>query len=182
MRLAERGAGEDQLLGEVGGRHVRGVGGRLHRRGVELDRREEARHGRQAQRDLVDRVEEGLLVLLEIAVVGERKALEGGEQAGEVADQPTRLAAHELGDVGVLLLRHHRAAGRERIVERGEAELVRCPEHELLADARQVEAHHREGEQRLGDEVAVRHRVEAVLEPCREPEVLGHAVGVEWDG
>ena len=54
----------------------------------------------------VDGVEDRLLVLLQVAVVGEREALERGQQTGEVADKATGLAAGELGDVGVLLLRH----------------------------------------------------------------------------
>ena len=70
----------------------------------------------------VDLVEHRLLVLLQVAVVRQRQALERGEQAGEVADEPAGLAAGELGDVGVLLLRHDArprgvgvvAAGRSR--------------------------------------------------------------------
>ena len=68
---------------------------------------------RRAEREpaRVERVEQRLLVLLQVAVVREREALQRGEEAGEVADQPARLAARELGDVGVLLLRQHRRAG-----------------------------------------------------------------------
>jgi hypothetical protein len=45
-----------------------------------------------------------------------------------------------------------------------------------------VQADHREREERLGDEVAIRHGVEAVLEARREVQVVGHAVRVERDG
>ena len=41
-------------------------------------------------------VEDGLLVLLQVAVVGQRQALEDGEQAREVADEAARLATREL--------------------------------------------------------------------------------------
>ena len=79
---------------------------------------------RQREPVLVERVEQRLLVLLQVAVVGERQALERGEEPGEVADQAAGLAAGELGDVGVLLLRQHRRAGAVRIGEPEEAELL----------------------------------------------------------
>ena len=60
---------------------------------------------------VLDRVEDRLLVLLQVAVVGERQALERREQRHQVADQPAGLAAGQLGDVGVLLLRHDRRPG-----------------------------------------------------------------------
>ena len=62
------------------------------------------------------RVEDRLLVLLQVAVVGERQALERGQQPGEVADQPAGLAAGQLGDVGVLLLRHDARPGGVGVV------------------------------------------------------------------
>ena len=57
------------------------------------------------QGDLVERVEQRLLVLLQVAVVGQGQALERGQQPGQVADEAARLAPGQLGDVGVLLLR-----------------------------------------------------------------------------
>ena len=89
------------------------------------------------------------------------------------------LAARQLGDVGVLLLRQHRRPGRERVGELHEAELLARPQHDLLADAREVHLGERGGEQRLRHEVAVRDRVERVLEPVREAERVGDVVGIE---
>ena len=108
------------------------------RAGVELGRREQP--GDRAEREpaLVERVEQRLLVLLQVAVVREREALQRGEEAGEVADQPPGLAPRQLGDVGVLLLRQHRRAGAVRVGEAQEAELLARPQHDLLAEARQV--------------------------------------------
>ena len=73
---------------------------------------------------LVQGVEEGLLVLLQVPVVGERQALQGGQQAGQVADQPAGPAPGQLGDVGVLLLGEHRAAGGVGV---GQARRSRTP-------------------------------------------------------
>ena len=56
---------------------------------------------------------------------------------------------------GVLLLRKHRRAGGEAIVEAREAELLRRPEHPLLADPAEMDGDQRQVEQRLGDEVTI---------------------------
>ena len=85
------------------------------------------------------RREHRLLVLLQVAVVGERQALHRREQAGQPPDRRAGLAARELGDVGVQLLRHHRRAGRRLLRQPHEAELGGRPEHELLADPREVD-------------------------------------------
>ena len=90
-------------------------------------------------------------------------ALRVASRPVEVADEPARLAARELGDVGVLLLRHDRRAGRVAVVERDEAELARVPEDDLFGDAREVDADHRGDEGELGDDVAARGAVDRVL-------------------
>ena len=179
VRIAERRALAHEVLGEVGGRGDVGVGRRLHAVGHERRGGDHPGERGDGEVDLVDRVEQTLLVLLQVAVVRQRQALERGEQAGEVADQAPGLAAGQLGDVGVLLLRQHRRAGGERVVEHGEAELLGRPQHPLLADPREVHAHEREIEQRLGHEVAVAHRVERVVEHLREAEIGGVAGRVD---
>ena len=60
-----------------------------------------------------------------------------------------------------------------------EAELLRRPEHHLLTDAGEVEAENRQVEQRLGHEVPVAHRVEGVLEPGGEAQLVRGGIGVE---
>ena len=98
---------------------------------------------------------------------------------GQVPDEPPGLAPGQLGDVGVLLLGQHRAAGGVGVGERAEPELLGRPQHDLLAHPGEVHAEQREVEQGLGHEVPVGHRVEGVLEPAVEAEVLGHEVRVE---
>ena len=56
----------------------------------ERRRGDHPRHGAEGQADLVDGVEQRLLVLLQVAVVGERQALQHGQQPGQVADQRGR--------------------------------------------------------------------------------------------
>ena len=103
-----------------------------------------------------------------------------------VASRPVRspisrpaLPRGELGDVGVLLLRQHRRAGRVGVGEADEPELLRRPQHDLFADPRQMQLRHRRDEQRFGDEVAVGDRVERVLEPASEAELGGDEGRVE---
>ncbi len=96
-----------------------------------------------------------------------------------MADQATRPAPGQLGDVGVLLLREHRAARGVGIVEVQEPELVGGPQDDLLADAGEVHAEQGEVEEGLGHEVAVAHGIERVVEHGGEAEVGGGARRVE---
>ena len=114
----ERHALADQPLGDVGGEREALRGELGHPLGVEGQRRDHAGEGGQQHLEGVDGVEDRLLVLLQVAVVGQRQRLEGGQQPGEVADQAAGLAAGELGDVGVLLLRHDARPGGVAVVER----------------------------------------------------------------
>ena len=120
-----------------------------------------------------------LLVFLQIPVVREREPLERGQQPGQVADHPPGFAPHQLGDVGVLLLGHHRGTGRERVGQPHESELGTRPQHDLLADTREMHLGECGREYGFGHEVSIRDRVERVLESGREPEQGGGAVRIE---
>ena len=180
MGIPEGHTTPHEVLGQVGRCGVRTVGRRRHAVGVERDRVEHAGNGAQPPADLVEAVEQRLLVLLQVAVVGEWQRLERGQQPGEVADRAPRLAPRQLGDVGVLLLRQHRRARRVGVGQADEAELLGRPHHDLLADAAQVQRDHREVEQDLGHEIAVADGVERVGERGGEPQALG--VGDRVDG
>ena len=123
---------------------------------------------RQQHQQLVDRVEDRLLVLLQVPVVGQRQALAGGQQAGQVADQPAGLAAGQLGDVGVLLLRHDARPGRPGVGQPGEAELVGDPQDHVLAQPGQVDADLRQHVRGLGDQIAGGGAVDRVGHAGRE--------------
>src|SRR2546425_6028046 len=56
------------------------------------------------------------------------------------------LAAHELGDIGVLLLRHDRGAGAVPVGQAHEAEARARPQHELFRKAGEVHHHQRSEE------------------------------------
>ena len=156
------------------------VGGRLaHALGVEVQARHQQR-GR-AQRAVVGRhLREGeLLVLLQVAVVRQRQALADGEHGREPADRDARAPAQVLGDLRVLLLRHHRRAERDRVVELRERELLRREHDHLLGQAREVHEPERAGVEQVADEVAVGDRVDRVVERAREAELAGRPLRVE---
>ena len=171
MRDAERHPLPDQPLRDVRREREPGRGEGRQAVGVEHQRGDHAGHGGQEQLQLLDRVEQRLLVLLQIAVVGQRKALERGQQPGQVADQAAGFAARQLCDIRVLLLRHDRAAGGERVVEGDVGELRRGPDDHFLGDPGQVDRRHREHERSLGGEVARRCAVDGVGRRLREAQL-----------
>ena len=95
--------------------------------------------------------------------------------AGDAPD----LGAHQLGRIGVALLRHDRGAGGELVGEAHEAELRRHPQHDLLGEAREVHGRDRRRGQRLQHEVAVGDGVERVGRRPVEAERLGGHVPVD---
>src|SRR5262249_56418807 len=81
------------------------------------------------------------------------------------------LAAHELGDVGVFLLRHDRAAGRNLVGKLDEPKFRRRPKRQVGAEAREVDEENGCGGEKLGDEVAIRHGVDRILRDSVKPEL-----------
>ena len=146
---------------------------------VELQGGDHARERRQQHLQGVDGVEDRLLVLLEVAVVGEGQCLQGGHQPAEVADQAAGLAAGELGDVGVLLLRHDARPRRPGVVEGDEPELPGRPEDDLLGEPAHVDADLGGDVGELGDEVARRRAVDRVGAGTGEAELGGDQLRVE---
>ena len=93
-----------------------------------------------------------------------------------MADDAAALAAHELQRIGVLLLRHQAAAGRGRVRELEEAELLRREEDEVLGDPAQVHHAERRGVEERRDEVAIAADVDAVARDAAEAERRREAV------
>ena len=96
-----------------------------------------------------------------------------------MADRAARLAAHELERIRVLLLRHHAAAGAERVGQLEEPVLVAAEDDQVLGQP--AEMHHRQRarvQERRG-EVAIRRGVDAVGDDAREAEVARERVDVD---
>jgi len=65
----------------------------------------------------VHRIEQRLLILLQVLIVRTREAFEGGDEASGVAQDATSLPPQEFEGVGVLFLRHEGGAGRVGVGE-----------------------------------------------------------------
>ena len=129
----------------------------------------------------VDLVEDGLLVFLEVAVVRERQGLEDREEGGQVTDEAPGLAARELCDVGVLLLRHDGRAGRVGVVQGDVVEFLGVPDDDLLAQAGDVDADLSTDEGELGDDVARGGAVDGVFDGVGEAEGRGDTARVHTE-
>ena len=152
----------DQVVGQVGGVDESSLGGLQHILGDGLHGGHHGGGHGQAHLDGVHAVEDALLVLLHILVVGQGDALEGGEEGDEVAVDAARLAADQLGHVGVLLLGHDGGACGVGIRQLHELELPARPQNDLLREAGEVHHHEGAGGDELHREVAVGDAVQRV--------------------
>ena len=115
-------------------------------------------------RSVVDGVEERRLVLLQVAVVGERQALQRGQQRDQVAEHAARSCrAPARRRRGSSSAASSSCRSRRRRAASTKPNSLDRPEHELLGEPRRGarRAIARGGEE-LDDEVAVGDRVEAV--------------------
>ena len=175
----ERHAATDQRVGQRGRRGVALAGGFAHPGRVHAERLDQAGH--HPERGLVhlDRVEQRGDPVLEVALVGQGQALEQGQDPGQLPDDAGSAAADQLGRVGVLLVGHHRAAGREGIGDAHEPEPWVRPPGDLLGEPAEVDHPERDRRHRLDREVAVRDGVERVRADAIEAKLRGRRLAVE---
>ena len=128
----------------------------------------------EAQLERVGGVEQVLLVLLHVLVVGERQAVHHAVQPDQVRGQPRRLGPQQLGGVGVLLLGHDRRARGPGVGDLAEPELLAGPQHDLGAEPRQVRRAGGRRGQVVEHEVTVGDRVDRVRGHAREAQLARH--------
>ncbi len=162
MALTERHALAHQVIGQVGGQHTVVQGGG-HAAGVHLQSADDPRSDGQFHLERVNHVKDGLLVLLQVLVVGRGQPLERRQQPHQVAHHPPALAAHQFQRVGILFLRHEARAGGVGVGYLHKAKLAAGPQDEILRQATEVHLHQRGPGQELDDVIPVAHRVYAVL-------------------
>mmetsp|Transcript_25444 Transcript_25444/g.71482 ORF Transcript_25444/g.71482 Transcript_25444/m.71482 type:complete len:248 (-) Transcript_25444:567-1310(-) len=149
------------MLGQIGREHRR-LQSAPHALGVDLRRREHAPRHLQSDPQLVRGVEDGLLIFLEVLVVGRRARREERRERRLVARQARGLAPQEFERVGVALLGHERRARRVALPKGHERELFRPVNNQILGPPRQVHAEQRRPLRELDGEVAVRDRVHGI--------------------
>jgi hypothetical protein len=179
VRVAEGHAGVDQPLGQRRGHGVPAAGRAGHCVTVEGDTVQHPVGRLQAQLQRGHRVEHRRAKLLEVAVVAERQAVEDAEHRGEGSSGAGGAPPDELGDVGIPLVRQHRAAGRVAVGDAREAEVRRRPQDEVGTEARQVGECQRAGADQLDRIVAVGHGVDAVGRDRGEAQLRGDSLAIE---
>ena len=187
MRVPERQAFFDQVVGQVSGRGVATQGGALHGLGldgnaalllpgggVELTTHHFRKNAQRVFKG-VHGVKQRFLVFLVVFVVSQRLALHEGDQPHQVAHHAAGFAPGEFGHVGVLLLRHDRTAGGESVRNLDETKVLAHPQNQFFAEAADV--HHaqtgRSGE--FNSKLAVAHGVQRVLANLRLALGINHA-------
>ena len=159
MRPPERHAFAHQVIGKIGRQqrgvaHSGGAGGPIH-----FDVPQHGREDAHGGADGVGGVEQPLLVLLQVAVVGHGQPLQQRQQRNQVADDTPALAPRQLGDVRILLLRHQRRTGRVGVGDPDEIEFAAGPQDQVLGQAREMDGEQRGERAEFHGEIPVAHRV-----------------------
>ena len=181
VRFSERHAFLYEVVGKVGGVGEVFRDSAFHDVAFDRHAAQESGINGEAEFHRVNGVEHAFLIFLQILVVGERQTLDDREHRHEVTDDASRLAAHKLGDIGILLLRHHGGACAMGIVKLDEGKLARAPKDDLFREPRQV--HHKNGGsgEEFHDVVAVADGIEAVRIDGVEVKLLRHELAVDGE-
>ncbi len=174
VRDAERQPASDELVGHGGRRDVAIGSGRPHALRVDGHGVDEAREDAEGGLERGHGAEQRRLVLLEVPLVCEWQPLEHAEDRDERADGAGGSAPDQLGRIRVPLVRHHRAAGRERVGEAHEPEARVRPPRQLLREAAQVDHGQGDRGQRLDHEIPIGHRIHRVRGRPVEAELGRH--------
>ena len=163
VRLPKRHANRaHQPIGQIGCRGVALAGGIVHARGVRRHIAHHPGHGGNRERQGRKSGHGALLVLLHVLLIGERQSLHHDQKCVECADDPAGLRAHQLGGIGIALLRHDRRAGGEGIGKRNKADQRRAPHDDLLGKPRKMYGGEGGRGKRLEHEIPIRYRVDRV--------------------
>ena len=180
MSLAEGNAGlTHQPVGKIGGGGEAAFGQRPHPIRAEGGAFDHAGHRGEAEPEQIMALEDRRLIVLHVLRIREWQALHRHHQADEAAGNPAGVPAHQLGRIGIALLRHDRAAGGPLVTQRDEAERLRRPEDEFFREAREVKRALRGAGEIFDRKIAVRHRVERVARRPVEAERSGGGVAID---
>ena len=174
MRIPERNAVIYEIIRHIGRIREAVLCGCFHHFFIKGNRIDHAGEEGQAHLGRIDRVEHALFVFLHIFIIRKRQALHRRQKAHECAVDTSGLAAHELGDIRVLLLRHDTAAGTVGVVQLDKAVLVGIPDDDLLGETAQVHHDRRQRGQILNHVIAVGDGVHAVARrSCKAEQLCG---------
>lgn len=132
---------------------------------------------RQAPGGAVDAGEQQRLVVLQIAVVAAAEALHQAQQARQLAVAQRRLTTHQLEQIGVALVRHHRRPACDRAAQPHEP--VGAQLDDVGGEAGEVQADARAREREQQRVITGAHRVDGVARPMGEAEHRRGVGGVD---
>src|SRR5207247_2714909 len=90
-------------------------------------------------------------------------------------------AAGQLGHIWISFLRHQAGASAKCVAEFQKSEFACAPQNQVLAQAREMKAHHRETKKKFTDKVAIADRIETILTSTRKPEFARDQFAIEND-
>jgi hypothetical protein len=178
VRLAERDPGRGERVRRVGRKQQRTGSGFAHLR-RELQSRHERGHRRQQQRQHGARAEQRLFVQLQIFVVRERQSFEQRQETGQLAEHAAGVAAGQLQHIGILLVRHARRAGGQRVGQLRVRGLVAREEDEIFREPREVRHQHRCDEQILRRKITIGDTIERVCRRTRKSERMRERLAID---
>ncbi len=138
VRLTERNPLGHQIVRQLGGVGVAPLRRRHGALAIDLQIDQHQRRHVEAVVPGVEGIEQPLFVFLHVLVVGQRQRLQAHQHAHLGADHPAGLATDQLQRIRVLLLRHQRRAGSDRIGELDKTRLAGVVEDKVFGKARQV--------------------------------------------
>ena len=179
MRRTKWDTFEHQIVGQFRGQQKPGRRRAGHRLSPDREAADQGRQHPERVLHCFDSVKKRALILLQVAVVTQGEPLQHGQQTHEMPVHPSRLAPDQLRHVRVLLLRHHAAAGAERVRQLHKPKFLGRPEHQLFREPGGVRHYQCQGRQGLHYEVPVGHRIQAVLADHREAEQAGRIFTIQ---
>ena len=182
MSLPEGNAAANQVVRQVRSQQ-HGIGSRFQSPGrVDRHGGHHLRIDVQGQLNRVNGIEQGFLVFLKIAVVGQGQPLDGHHHGSKVAVQASRFAAGKFGDVRIFLLGHQGGARGMGVRQGGEAEFRRTPQDDVLAHAGEVGADHGQVKEGFHDVIPVGNGIHGILRYGVKAQFCGNPAAVQADG
>ena len=145
---------------------------------VEFSSSDGAGCNRNHVRDLIVVSEERFFVLLEIALVARRQALQRREQPEQSSGDAAGFAANQFPGIRIFLLRHQAAAGGILVWQNDVRKFLRRKNYEVFCEPRKMCSDSREGKKIIEREVPVAHGIEAVRGNARKPQFARNGIAI----
>ncbi len=127
----------------------------------------------------IHRVKQGLLILLHILVVCQRKTLHCCQQTDKVSVNPSAFPTDKLRHIRIFLLRHNAGACGIRVRKLNKMEFVAAPKYNFFAETAQMHHQDRKRRNEFDAEIAVRNAVHTVQRNRRKAKLFRNRITVK---